>query len=257
MSVFASGEFLVFGGFRRDVQAIVHNQGEFDGYEIRFVETDSPVATGSGRLSGLIASRDEVVTGFLTQLNDFAETLIIEFNKIYSSGQGFSGFDSVTSTFQVESEFAALDASGLEFAPVNGSFQVLMHDKLSDLTRTTDIRVQSNGLDDDTTLVSLSAALDAIVGISSSISVDGGLTLTTDSANLEFAFAGDTSGTLTALGINTFFTGSTAFDIAVNNDVATDLSKFAASRGGCATTGNRHPADPVGRRTDRVTGSPV
>ena len=114
-----------------------------------------------------------------------------------------------------------------------------------------------NGLDDDTTLVSLSAALDAIDEISSSISVDGGLTLTTDSANLEFAFAGDTSGTLTALGINTFFTGSTAFDIAVNNDVATDPSKFAASRGGCATTGNRHPADPVGRQTDRVTGSPV
>ena len=52
------------------------------------------------------------------------------------------------------------------------------------------------------------------------------------------AFAGDTSGVLAALGINTFFTGSDALGIHVNNAVVQDPSTFAASSGGIGADTN-------------------
>ena len=51
----------------------------------------------------------------------------------------------------------------------NGLFQVQVYNKQTGLTQTTDIRVDLNGLDADTTLQSLAAQLDAIDGISASV----------------------------------------------------------------------------------------
>ena len=95
----------------------------------------------------------------------------------------------------------------------------------------------SNGLDDDTTLNDLAAALDAIDGISATITSAGKLEITSDSNDTEFAFDGDTSGVLAALGLNTFFTGSTARDIGVNGELRGlgNEAKFAASGGGLGT----------------------
>ncbi|MDR2117760.1 MAG: flagellar hook-associated protein FlgK, partial [Planctomycetaceae bacterium] len=49
---------------------------------------------------------------------------------------------------------------------------------------------------------------------------------------IEFSFANDTSGILTALGMNTFFTGTTAATIGINKTVLNDPSKFTASNNG-------------------------
>jgi len=66
------------------------------------------------------------------------------------------------------------------------------------------------------------------------VTSNGGLQLKSDSSDIEFAFSGDTSGTLAALGINTFFTGSGAADIGVNAEVRgiDNAGKFAASSKG-------------------------
>ena len=45
---------------------------------------------------------------------------------------------------------------------------------------------------------------------------NGELVLKSESPNSEFAFSDDTSGVLAALGINTFFTGTTAATMGVN-----------------------------------------
>ena len=62
----------------------------------------------------------------------------------------------------------------------------------------------------------------------------GQLQIKSDSTDIEFAFSGDTSGVLAALGLNTFFTGSTAATIGVNDEVKgiDNAGKFAASLGG-------------------------
>jgi len=88
------------------------------------------------------------------------------------------------------------------------------------------------GLDTDTTLQSLATQIDGIDGISASITAAGKLQISSDAPDVKFAFANDTSGTLAALGINTFFTGNSASTIGINQVVKSDPGKLAISGGG-------------------------
>ena len=234
VAVYSNGDFLVFEGVYRQV---VRNRTEQDGLvttDVRIAETDAPVATSGGKLAGLIAARDQIVGGFITQLNDFASALIYEFNKLYSTGQGLIGFSSLTSEFSAEESAAALNQAGLDFTPVNGSFQVRVTNSLTGLTETTDVLIDLNGLAADTTLDDLVAALDAIDGIGASLDSRGRLQLAADAPNLSFTFNGDTSGTLAALGLNHFFSGSDAHSIGVSAALRSEPRHFAASLGGIA-----------------------
>ena len=230
--VYAGGQFLVFEGIRRSVEVALDTDRGLTVADIQVAETGAPLETAGGELYGLLAARDDILGGFLDRLDELAGTLAFEFNKIYSGGQGLSGFQQLTSEFSVDAGNLPLDEAGLEFTPVNGSFQVLVHNTKTGLTKTTDIFVDLNHLGDDTTLFDLAAALDAVDGISATITSAGNLTLTSDSPDQQFAFAADTSGILAALGLNTFFAGSTALGLGVNEVVASDPSKFAASRNG-------------------------
>jgi flagellar hook-associated protein 1 FlgK len=187
-----------------------------------------------GEVGGLVKSRDDVLGGFLDSLDDLSGSLIGEFNRLYASGQGLTGYDSLTSEWGVDEPTAALDAAGLPFTATNGSFELHVYSKGNGQTETTDIPVDLNGLDTDATLVSLAAAIDAVDGVTASINDDNQLVLGTESDQVSFAFGNDTSGILAALGMNTFFSGNDARTIGVNSYVAADAQKFAASRGGIA-----------------------
>ena len=56
--------------------------------------------------------------------------------------------------------------------------------------------------------------------------------LSSSVSELEFSFAGDTSGVLSALGVNTFFAGHDATDIAINDLMIADPGYIAASLSG-------------------------
>ena len=105
-------------------------------------------------------------------MDELAATLAFEFNKVYSQGQGLVGFKQLTSAETVSDPDAALDAAGLAFTPVSGAFDVLINSKDGTTTTTTThtILIDLDGLDDDTTLNSLAAQLDAIDGLSASVS---------------------------------------------------------------------------------------
>lgn len=232
VTVFLNGEYLVsLGEYRKLTINNSTDRGQTI-TELRLAATDAPVKTSSGKLAGLLTSRDSILGGFLDRLESFAGTLIHEFNKAYSSGQGLTGFSSLTSGSAVSDVTANLDHAGLDFTPVNGGFQVKVLNKQTGLTTTADIRVDLNGLDEDTTLESLVSQLDAVEGITATIDDTRRLRITSDSPNVSFSFANDTSGVLAALGVNTFFTGSDARTIAVNSTVRSDPGKFAASSGG-------------------------
>lgn len=232
VTVLSGGDFLVAEGTTRLVKTAVISEGGFNKNQVQIAETDAPVQSSSGELSGLIAARDGIVGNFLGQLGDLSRTLAFEFNKVYSGGQGLSGFDDLTSERGVADATAALDHAGLPFTPVNGSFQVQVRNKQTGITQTSNIFVDLDGLGQDTTLTSLAAALNGVSGITASITTDNKLRLTADSSNVEFAFAGDTSGTLAALGLNTFFSGSSASDIGVSSVLRADPGKLAVSSGG-------------------------
>jgi flagellar hook-associated protein 1 FlgK len=232
VTVFAGGEYLVFEGTAREVTYVITPDRGLNIAEIRLKETDAPLNVSSGKLTGLFTARDEILGGFLDQLNDFSRALTFEFNKVYTGGQGLTGFTSLTSEFTVDDVQAPLDQSGLKFTPVNGSFQVQIYNKQTKLTKSYDIPVKLNGLEDDTSLESLKQQLDAIDGLAAEITPTRGLKLSSESSNLQFAFANDTSGTLASLGIGTFFTGSTSSNIGISQIVRADPSKFSASSGG-------------------------
>ncbi len=189
---------------------------------------------GSGQLGALSKVRDGDLNGAIDQLDQFTSNFIFELNKIHASGQGLEGFNSVTATNAAVDPDAALNdpAAALAFTPQNGSFVVHVTDKSTGLKTSTLIKVDLDGLNgDDTTLNDLAAQLDAIPNLSASVS-GGKLTISSDSPAVSFGFSQDSSGALAALGINTFFTGTTAADIAVNATVQNEPSLINAAGNG-------------------------
>jgi flagellar hook-associated protein 1 FlgK len=235
LAISVGGEFLVFESQRREVAISSTNEtGPGLGF-INFVDTDSLVQTTTGELQGLYAARDEIVGGFLDRLDELAGTLAFEFNKLHSQGQGLVGFQQLTSVETINDSSATLDEAGLAFTPVSGKFEFVISNKTNpQLTQTHTILIDLDGLDSDTTLASLAAQLDAISGLNAAVSSAGALQLSTESSDVEFSFAGDTSGVLAALGLNTFFTGSSAASLGVNTELRgiENAAKFAASLDG-------------------------
>ena len=239
VNIFVGGDFLVLEGVSREVEASLSSDRGLTIATIQLKVTDSPLAISSGEVAGLVAGRDNILGGFLDELDDFARTLTFEFNKIFSSGQGLSGYQTSTSAFAVSSASGALDSVNLPFTPINGSFQVKILNKQTGTTQTTDFFVKLNGLSDDTTLTDLATQLNSLSALSASVSSAGNLTITSNSPEQDFSFANDTSGLLAALGINSFFTGTAAADMAVSSIFRDDPGKFATSDEGIGTgTGN-------------------
>lgn len=234
VSVTVAGEYLVVDALRREVTADIVSEDGLGASVVRFADLGSPVLATGGELAGAYAARDEIVGKFLQNLDGLSGNLIYEFNKLYSQGQGLVGFEKLTSQDAVRDTAAPLDEAGLAFTPVNGAFDLLVHNRNTNVTETHTIRVDLNGLDDDTSLADLAAAIDAVPGVAASVDINGRLAIASDASDTDFAFAGDTSGVLAALGLNTFFTGSTAASIGVNTELngIKNAAKFAASLGG-------------------------
>ena len=122
----------------------------------------------------------------------------------------------------------------MDFTPVNGGFQIQLVNSQTLHKETYDIRVDLNGLAADTSLADVATQIDAIDGLTSSVNADGELQISANSPELRFGFANDTSGLLGSLGLNTFFTGSRASDIGINQTLLADPGKRAMSAGGIA-----------------------
>jgi flagellar hook-associated protein 1 FlgK len=232
VAVYSGGDFLVFASTWREVTLATESNRGLTVHEIRVAETDSPVSATSGKLAGLYSARDQILGGTLDDLDALARALMFEFNKLYSGGQGLVGHSSLSAEFAVSDTALALNLAELEFTPTSGVFEVHVFNTQTGLRETTDIQVDLNGLGADTTLADLAAALDAIDGITATIDADRRLQIMSGSPDVEFSFAEDTSGVLAALGVNTFFTGSHAYDIGISQVVRNDPAKFSASLNG-------------------------
>jgi flagellar hook-associated protein 1 FlgK len=234
VSIYLNGSYLVDAGMARPLEVINSIDRGMTISTLQISDINTPVVPASGRLRGLISSRDEVLGEFQGRLDSLAGTLAFEFNKIYAGGQGMSAYSETTSLNAVSSPDASLSQAGLPFQPVNGSLKITTLNTLTGASMTTDIPVALLGRGHDTSLNSLAAEIDGIAGLDARV-VNGKLTIAATDANTTFYFGADTSGALASLGINTFFAGSKAGDIAVNNTVLANPGKFAASSKGIGT----------------------
>ena len=236
---------------------ILVNRGDtyplnFDGSDINWQSNETSEVTitdtiQGGKIGGWLELRDEIIPKYKADLDELAKSTIWEINKIHSQGIGLTAFSSVTSTYSATDsgeEMGTVD-SGLGFYDkiTDGSFKLWLYDDTDTLVSTTSIPISS----DTTTLNDLVSTINSIhTNISATVS-DGKL-LINGSDGYSFGFSDDSGNLLSALGINTFFSGSSARDIKINDKILSDNNYIAAAK----VTNNVGPA--VGSMGNTSTG---
>ncbi|MCC7408964.1 MAG: flagellar hook-associated protein FlgK [Phycisphaeraceae bacterium] len=231
VDVYVGSQPLVLAGQSRGVtveRATVNGQLQL---KLTITADQTQIQPNSGKLAGLVQGWNQDVGGAISTLDTLTRQVVLQVNKIHSQGKGLTGFTSVTGSYAVADAAAALgsQAAGLDFPPQNGSFRITVRQKSTGAETTQEIPVSLNGTAGDTTLSSLAASINAMPNVSASIGSDGRLTITAGGGDFEVYFSDDTSGILAGLGINTFFTGSSARDIQVNDLLVSDKNYLAAA----------------------------
>ena len=206
--------------------------------DIVFAEDRRAVVLSGGKLEGMVVARDEALTEFVDSLDTWAASFIEGFNRIHASGQGLDRYTDLTGTNSVNDPNAVLNAAGLPFTATTGTFDINVTNTNTGETTVVRIHVDLDGIGgDDTTLSTLIATINLELGgffpnVQASIGAGNTLEVSTNAAELEFTFDSDTSGALTALGANTFFSGRDATDIAVNPVIDDNPGLIAAAETG-------------------------
>ncbi|MEO1583006.1 MAG: flagellar hook-associated protein FlgK [Planctomycetota bacterium] len=201
---------------------------------VAITATGQALDAQAGEIGGVLSARDGELDGMIESLDQLAGSLIYEINRLHSTGTTAEGLTSASSTLVVApaDQTAALNSplnasvTGLPVAPTNGGFLVRTVDEASGAVSTTRVDIDLDGIDatgaagfgDDTSLADIAASIDAIAGLSATVGGDGRLTITAG-AGTSFSFGDDSSGVLASLGINSYFAGSDAGDIAVREDL--------------------------------------
>lgn len=194
---------------------------------------DSLNRLSGGSLAGLFSARDEYVGEYQDRMDALARNLIWEVNYAHSQGAGLEHYSSTLGEYAAEYTDQPLAESLLEYADKleSGSLSLALYDSSTgdnlSVTALDFSSVAPGTVNFDPSIHSLEDVRDAI-----NATFAGQVTATIHSGRLkleaasgvEFSFAGDSTGLLAALGLNTLFTGSTSADIAVDADILADHS---------------------------------
>jgi flagellar hook-associated protein 1 FlgK len=171
--------------------------------------------------------REGTVQPVVDALDEFAAELIFQVNRVHSQGQTQQGFQSITGSYLLNDTSANLNSSlsGLPFPVENGSF--FIHLTHQDTGQRTSYQINVNG--DAMSLDDLIDEINNVVGVpnvTAGANAERAFTLDAD-PGYEISFSDDTSGVLAVLGLNTFFTGSTANTIDVSQALLDDPTMLA------------------------------
>ncbi|MCA9296684.1 MAG: flagellar hook-associated protein FlgK [Phycisphaerales bacterium] len=220
---------VLLAGVNRGLEVRSESDGDVRNLSIRVAADGTTLNVQSGRLGGLLEQRDGTVNPVINQLNTFAGQLINQVNRVHAQGQGEIGFESATGTYLIDDTTINLNSfdSGLKFPVDNGSFFVHVTHKETGIRSSYQINVDGNADSLDDLITRLNTAVPNVTA-----STGLGNVLQLDAVDgYEFSFSDDSSGALAALGVNTFFTGSRASDIDVNQRLIDDPQRLAADSG--------------------------
>lgn len=233
VDVNTGSDYLVIGGIKQNLERVTSSDRGVGIVNAQLTKTKNVISVTGGELRGVIEGRDEILGGFVDDLDGYTSTLITEFNRIYTSGEGLKGFESITGETRVFDSTVPLSNATtlLPSTPNHGSFQIKITNQLTGGQEVTNVDIDLDGIGgNDTTLDSLRTTLNGLTNLSASITTQGRLQLDA-AAGYDIKFSNDTSGVLAALGINTFFTGSNSSDIGVNNVIVQDSDFLATGEG--------------------------
>lgn len=184
---------------------------------------------GGGKIGAWLEVRDEDIPDMMSFMDDLAASIIVEVNKIHSQGAGLEKFSDVTGAYEVNNSTTAFNNANntLPFANIiqDGTLDIWVYDSGGRGKYTINVS-------ESDTLADLAANINAALagsGVTALVVDDTSLRLSS-AAGAEFAFGGDTSNVLAALGINTYFDGFGASSMELNADIAADSRLIAAGR---------------------------
>jgi flagellar hook-associated protein 1 FlgK len=232
VTVFIGGDFLLASNLVRDLKVQVL-ENDPKGIEVRFADTDSQIPVSGGKLVGLYeAAQPSRPDGLLAKIDMLARDIIRVVNFVHSQGQGSRGFRDTVGETTVLNVEKPIEIGNPNADIQSGSFWITVADEATSTKKSIEIPVVQLGLPNDSSPGQIIAAINNIDGLSASLTNDGRLQIKSDSPAISFSFSKDTSGVLSAFGINTFFKGTSALDIEVRSALLNDPSAIAASSAG-------------------------
>ncbi len=237
VNISVDGSWLVFGQEAATITS--ENESADNGqplHSFRFSTDGREFTPTDGSFGALLELRDTLVPGFQDSIDTVARTLAGAVNSVHAQGEGLKRFTELLSVNAAHSPTAALNQAGLPFDVTDGQFTLNVQNENTGHRDHYTISVNLSDPDAAMNLQDLAAAVNSQVaadhpGITARLTNDFHLELDSDSENITFGFEDDSSGVLNALGLNTFFTGSNAKNLGVNDLVRGDLDYFAAGKG--------------------------
>ncbi len=192
-----------------------------------FDGTTNEQRLGGGSITAHYAVRDDHIGRYEDEMNAVAEALIWEVNRLHSQGEGLDFTNEFNGSERVEHADVPLGTaqSGMHYYDRLAAGSITFHT----YDATSNAHLEEFTLSFDPATESLEDVRDKINAdfggeITAEIH-DGKLTLKSGVPGQDIAVGQDTTGLMAGLGINTFFKGSNAKDIAVNEAVATNLTR--------------------------------
>ncbi|MFN7374540.1 MAG: flagellar hook-associated protein FlgK [bacterium] len=242
VNVYVGSTMLVDAGTYRGVKIDTRTVGTEQVVVLATADNGEVIGAKGGRVGALLQQRGTSVQDALGRLDRLASELIHEVNRVYSQGSALTAVRSYTGATRVvapDRPLAFNDPTNATFAalthrPTSGAITLRVASDSTGTFNDVNIPIDLNGLTsagapgfaDDTSLDDLAAAINALPNLSATITPEGQLRINA-AAGHTLSIVSDTSGVLTSLGINTYFAGNDATDIAVRGDLDADASTLS------------------------------
>jgi flagellar hook-associated protein 1 len=223
---------------------LVDNNGTLEA-SLKTTDNGETLPVQSGTLGALLSDRKASVDQAAAALDNVASQLIFQVNKLHSTGTNKDGLTAAIGSLAFATADRTLSLTDptsnatnkLPFKATSGGFYVTVKENSTGTTQTVRINVDLDGVNnlglpgytDDTTPENIRAALASIPGLSATFDAEGKMQVNAQTG-FSFSFSDDTSGALAVMGVNGFFTGSSASDINVRADLQADPSKLQVGR---------------------------
>lgn len=228
--------------------------------QINFDGTDNGNRMTGGKLASFFNVRDDNCGRYLDEIDALSKSLIWEVNRLHSQGAGLDNLDYLNGSEKIINTSAPLgkSQSGSAFydrlTEGNINFHLYTKDNPPQHVGSSDLDfgidpITGNRINFNPKVHSMEDVAAAInrtfPGQLSATIQDGKMSIITDPAAvppIQFAMGQDTTGVMAALGLNTFFQGSSAGDIAIHPDIYTNPNRVNAGAVNGANEAN--PGDP-------------
>ena len=231
VDVLVGSEPILLGGTSRGIELRSQSVDGQTEVSMRVAADGTRILVNRGSIGGLLTQREDTIRPAIDDLNTFAGQLIFQVNRVHSQGQGRTGFTSAAGTYSTADTTANLNsaAADLPFDISNGSFFIHVTHAETGTRTAHQINVDGDSMSLDDLVAQINTAV-GVPNVTASINSNRQLALSAN-PGYEISFSDDSSGALAALGLNTYFTGSDAADIDVNQLLLASPDLLAAGGG--------------------------